>query len=93
LNFEDRGYNYILAPQTNFGCPVPESWFTLRELKRSVPTIMIPYMAVLPPKKLASLDELYPPEIIEARKAFFPERLTDFPDAIGLVGMDKWKKH
>ena len=90
LNFEDLGFTYYCAPQTNFGAEVPEAWGSLRELKRSIPTVMIPYMAVLPPKKLAPLEELYSPEIIEARKAFFPERITDFPDPTGPIGMDKW---
>ena len=91
INLQDRGYTYFVAPQTSFGCPVDESWFSLRELKRSVPTVSIPYMTVLLPQNLAPLKELYPPEIIEARKEFFPERITSFPDATGPVGIDKWR--
>lgn len=90
LNFEDLGFTYYAAPQTMFGCHVPEAWGTLRELKRSIPTVTIPYMVVLPPEKLAPLEELYPPEIIEARKKFFPKRLTSFPDPTSPIGLNKW---
>jgi len=89
LNFEDRGWTYWCAPQTNFGCPVPESWGSLRELKKSIPSAIIPYMAILPPKKLAPLEELYSPEMIEARKKFYPVRLETLPDSTKIVGMDK----
>ena len=90
LNFEDRGFTYAIAPQTNFGAPVPETWFTLRELKRSIPTVSIPYMAILPPKKLAPLEDLYSPEVLRARKEFFPERITSFPNPTSIIGMDKF---
>ena len=91
LNFVDRGFTYTFGDQTNFGVPVPKSWFTLRELKKSIPTVLIPYMAVMPPKRLAPLKELYPPEILEARKKFFPERITDIPNPTACKGVDKFK--
>ena len=92
LNFEDRGFSYLNAVQTNYGCPVPESWGSLRELKKSVTTSIIPYMWPLPSKKLAPLEDLYPPEMIEARKEFLPQgRITSFPDCnTKLIGFDQW---
>jgi len=90
INFEDSGYNYIFAPETNFGSPVPSSWFTLRELKKSIPTVMIPYMAVLPPKELAPLEELYTPAARELRKSFLPERITSFPERALPVAIEQF---
>lgn len=92
LNFEDWGFSYLGAAQTVHGCPVPESWDSLRELKRSIRTSKIPYMMPLSPKKLAPLEELYPPEMIEARKKFLPEgRITSFPNAeTELIGFDNF---
>ena len=93
LNFEDWGFSYLGAPQTVHGCPVPEEWDSLRELQKSVSTSKIPYMHPLPPTKLAPLEELYPPEMIEARKKFLPQgRITSFPNAdTELIGFDKWE--
>jgi len=90
LNFEDRGWTYWCAPQTNFGCPVPDSWGSLRELQRTVRSTIIPYMSVLHPKKLAPLEELYTPEMIEWRKKFYPVRVESWPDdATKIIGLDR----
>jgi len=91
-NFDDWGFTYLSAWQTNWGMPVPESWGSLRELKKSVPAIRIPYMVILEPKQLTPLEELYSKEIIEARKKIFPQgRITSFPNATEIIGWDKWK--
>ena len=91
-NFENWGFTVITAMQTNWGMDVPESWGSLRELKKSVPSIRIPYMAVLEPKKLAPLDQLYNVEMIEARKKIFPQgRITSFPNATDIIGWKKWE--
>ena len=91
-NFENWGFTLITALQTNWGMEVPESWGSLRELKKSVPSIRIPYMAVLEPKKLAPLDQLYNAEMIEARKKIFPQgRITSFPNATDIIGWKKWE--
>jgi len=90
LNFEERGFSHWAAPQTNFGYENPDEWFTLRELTRSVPTIDIPYMAVLPPKNLLPIEDLFPgKELQDAYKKHFPERLTSFPDAESVVGLEE----
>jgi len=93
LNFESWGVTYLNAQITK-NIDVPESWGSLRELKKSIASSKIPYM--MPPgiKKLAPLEELYPPEMIEARKKIFPQgRITSFPNAdTEIVGFDKWLK-
>jgi len=92
LNFENRGFTYIAAPQTVYGCPVTEAWFSLRELKKSIPTAKIVYM--MPPllQKLAPLEELYNEDMMKVRKKIFPQgRLTSFTNAdTELIGWDKW---
>jgi len=91
-NFENWGFTLFTAWQTNWGMKVPESWGSLRELKKSVPAIRIPYMAVLEPLKLTPIEELYSPEVIEARKTIFPQgRITSMENATDIIGWDKWK--
>jgi len=91
MNLEEDGFSWWAAPQSNQGYDNPESWFTLRELKRSIPTINIPSMAVLPPPNLLPPEVLWPAkELQAANKKFFPERTTTFPGAELPVGLEKW---
>ncbi|SPD73247.1 hypothetical protein PITCH_A1740056 [uncultured Desulfobacterium sp.] len=91
INFENWGFTVITALQSNWGIPVPEVWGSLMELKKSVPSIRIPYMEVLAPQQLAPLEQLYDPQTIEARKKIFPEgRITTFANPTEIVGWDKW---
>ena len=47
-------------------------------------------MAVLEPKRLTPIEELYCEETIEARKTIFPEgRITSFENATDIIGWDK----
>lgn len=91
MNFEERGFSLYNAPQTNQGYENPDAWFTLRELKRSIPTVNIPYMAVLPPKKLMPIEELFPSKELQAAyRKYFPKRTTSFPGAERGVAIDTW---
>ena len=94
LSFEEDGASYWAAPQSNQGYKNPDTWFTLRELQKSVPTVMIPYMAVLPPppEKLLPIETLLPgKELQEVYHRHFPERFTNIPveDPAIPIGMDK----
>ncbi|MDY6973482.1 MAG: outer membrane lipoprotein-sorting protein [Thermodesulfobacteriota bacterium] len=91
LNFEEKGFSHYAAPQTNYGYDNPESWFTLRELKRSIPTVNIPYMLALPPKKLMPIEDLFPTRALqEAYQRYFPERITSVPGVEAPLGLEEW---
>ncbi|MDY6973481.1 MAG: outer membrane lipoprotein-sorting protein [Thermodesulfobacteriota bacterium] len=91
INFEERGFTLWTGPQTNFGYENPDSWFTLRELKRSVPTVYIPYMTPFPPKELMPVEDLFPSrELQDAYKQYFPKRTMPFSGAETPFGLDKW---
>ncbi|MDY6973392.1 MAG: hypothetical protein SV775_13850, partial [Thermodesulfobacteriota bacterium] len=94
LNFPEEGCSYWAAPQTNLGYENPQEWFTLRELKRSVPTVSIPYMAVLPPKTLLSPETLFPEkELQDAYRKYFPQRVEALPggNPEAPIGIEKWR--
>ena len=83
LNFEDNGFSLWNGPEWGSGYNNPDEWFTLRELQRSVPTDYIPYMPILPPKKLLPLEEIFPSrKLREAYHEKFPKRPTEYPGQV-----------
>ena len=91
INFEERGFSLWAAPQANVGYTNPDSWFTLRELKRSIPTVNIPYMLAFPPEKLLPIEVLLPTrELQDAYRKHFSRRTTSFPDAEAALGLETW---
>ncbi|MDY6970817.1 MAG: outer membrane lipoprotein-sorting protein [Thermodesulfobacteriota bacterium] len=80
LNFEDWGFSLWNGPEWGSGYDNPDDWFTLRELQRSVPTDYIPYMPVLPPRKLLPLEDiLSSKELQEAYRKKFQRRTMEYP--------------
>ncbi|MDY6972304.1 MAG: outer membrane lipoprotein-sorting protein [Thermodesulfobacteriota bacterium] len=83
LNFEEWGFSLWNGPEWGSGYDNPDDWFTLRELMRSVPTDYIPYMPVLPPKKLLPIEDVLPTTDLQGvYNKKFQTRPTEYPGEV-----------